>query len=218
MDEQDQDYLELEDDFYETEEPARDHSGVENADDPVLLYLREIGGIEILDAEDEFRLAVLIQAGRSADQYLENNIIETGEEVLQDFSDHWFEYLKELSAYNKSNPEEIPVADLKKLLADALTISPVESQKKTFYLYAYMNQEDPAQEQKPQDKRWKKVFSPLFDSFLALCLMTKELNKAVSDFYADQGTLPFADDERNRLEKWLKVRGKSEKIMLYVQE
>ncbi|MBR5454605.1 MAG: hypothetical protein IKV60_02295, partial [Rikenellaceae bacterium] len=31
-------------------------------------------------------------------------------------------------------------------------------------------------------------------------------------------TLPFADDERNRLEKWLKVRGKSEKIMLYVQE
>jgi uncharacterized hydrophobic protein (TIGR00271 family) len=31
-------------------------------------------------------------------------------------------------------------------------------------------------------------------------------------------TLPLADEERSRLEKWLKVRGKSEKIMLYVQE
>ena len=31
-------------------------------------------------------------------------------------------------------------------------------------------------------------------------------------------TSPLADEERSRLEKWLKVRGKSEKIMLYVQE
>ena len=152
MSEQDQDYMEMQDDFYGNDEPIRDHSSVENADDPVLLYLREIGGIEILDARDEFRLAVLIQAGRCADQYLENDVVETGVEVLQDFSDHWLEYLKELSDYNKSNPEEIPVADLRQLLEDAFTISPVESQKKEFSLYQYMIRYNPGQEQKSQDK------------------------------------------------------------------
>lgn len=194
MSEQDQDYMEMQDDFYGNDEPIRDHSSVENADDPVLLYLREIGGIEILDARDEFRLAVLIQAGRCADQYLENDVVETGVEVLQDFSDHWLEYLKELSDYNKSNPEEIPVADLRQLLEDAFTISPVESQKKEFSLYQYMIRYNPGQEQKSQDKRWKKVFSPLFDGFLALCLMSKKINHAVGSFYEEQGTLPFADD------------------------
>lgn len=194
MSEQDQDYLEMQDDIYESEELIRDHSSVENADDPVLLYLREIGSIEILDAEDEFRLAVLIHAGRCADQYLENDVIETGVEILQDFSDHWLEYIRELSNYNKSNPNEIPVADLKRLLEDALTISPAETQKKEFTLYQYMMKCGPAQDQKTQDRRWKKVFSPLFDGFLSLCLMSKRINRAVGSFYEEQGTLPFTDD------------------------
>ena len=85
MSEQDNDYFDLQNDYFDSDKSVRDHSSVENADDPVLLYLREIGGIDILDAEDEFRLAVLIHAGRAADQYLENDIIENGEEVLQDF-------------------------------------------------------------------------------------------------------------------------------------
>lgn len=194
MSEQDQDYLDQQDDYFETDKASQDHSSVENADDPVLLYLREIGGIEILDPEDEFRLAVLIHAGRASDQYLENDIIETGVEVLQDFSDHWLEYLKELSAYNGLYSEELPVIDLDTLLADALQISPVESQKKDFALYQYMIRWNPPQEQKIRDKQWKKVFSPLFDGFLALCLMSKRINRAVGAFYREQGTLPFADD------------------------
>ena len=194
MSEQDNDYFDLQNDYFDSDKSARDHSNVENADDPVLLYLREIGGIDILDAEDEFRLAVLIHAGRAADLYLENDIIENGEEVLQDFSDHWLEYLRELTSYNKSYPEAVPVIDLNELMDDAQMISPVESQKRVLTLYKYMIQGTPPQEQKAQDKHWKKVFSPLFDGFLALVLMTRRINKAVGTFYKEQGTLPFADD------------------------
>ena len=96
MDEEDREYFDLQDDGFEPEEPAGDHSMVENADDPVLLYLREIGGIEILSAEDEFRLAVLIRAGKAADRYLENDIDETGVEVLDEFTLLWNEYISGL--------------------------------------------------------------------------------------------------------------------------
>ena len=194
MSEQDNDYFDLQNDYFDSDKSVRDHSSVENADDPVLLYLREIGGIDILDAEDEFRLAVLIHAGRAADQYLENDIIENGEEVLQDFSAHWLEYLRELTSYNKAYPDEMPMIGLNDLLDDALAISPVESQKRDFTLYKYMIQGTPPQEQKEQDNHWKKVFSPLFDGFLALVLMSKRINRAVGSFYKEQGTLPFSDD------------------------
>lgn len=199
MEEDNQEFFDLQDDFLDGDEKTRDHFIGDNADDPVLLYLREIGGIEILEAKDEFRLATLIRAGKSADSYLENDIIETGEEVLEDFSDNWLNYLKELSEFNKSSPCEMPVADLNLLLKDALEITPVESQQGEFTLYSYMNMGIPDQSQKAQDKRWKMVFSPLFDSFLALCLMSKRLNLAVSTFYAEQGTLPFTDDLSRKL-------------------
>ncbi|MBR6091043.1 MAG: sigma-70 family RNA polymerase sigma factor, partial [Anaerolineaceae bacterium] len=157
------------------------------------------GGIEILEAKDEFRLAVLIRAGKSADCYLENNVIENGTEVLQDFSENWLSYLKELTAYNKTRPEELAVADLAQLLDDALVMSPVESQEGDFALYSYMNLGNPVPDQKTQDRGWKKVFSPLFDAYLALCLMSENLNRAVRTFYVGQGTLPFADDLPRRL-------------------
>lgn len=194
MSEADQIYNDMQDDDFDMEGPGKDHSMVENADDPVLLYLREIGGIEILSAEDEFRLAVLIQAGKAADRYLENDIDETGVEVLEEFSALWHKYLAALDAFNKTAAEVVPVMDLQKLLTDALTISPVESQGARLALYDYMYLGNPSQDPRAQDKKWKKAYSPLFDGFLCLCLLTEEQNKAVSTYYAEHNTLPAAVD------------------------
>ena len=160
MSEQDQDFFDFQNDIFEPEEPAHDHSMVENADDPVLLYLREIGGIEILNAEDEFRLAVLIQAGKVADRYLENDIEETGVEVLEEFTDLWQEYLAGIAVFNKSAAAPVPIIDIKRLLSDALMISPVESQGSHLVLYDYMNLGNPSQDPRLQDKKWKRAFSP----------------------------------------------------------
>lgn len=68
-----------------------------------------------------------------------------------------------------------------------------------FALYSYMNLGNPVPDQKTQDRGWKKVFSPLFDAYLALCLMSENLNRAVRTFYVGQETLPFADDLPRRL-------------------
>ena len=189
MSEHEQDFFDLQDEPFETDETAVDHSMVENHDDPVLLYLREIGDIEILNAEDEFRLATLIQAGKAADRFLECDDAAVGKMILQEFTAYWNNYRELLEKFNAKSSEPVPEADLPQLLAEAESISPVESQEEQFTLYTYMNLNS------VQDPKWKKVFQPLFDAFLCLCLFPKELNRAVSDFYSDhEGLLPEASD------------------------
>ena len=201
----------MQNDYFEPDEPIHDHSMVENADDPVLLYLREIGSIEILQAEDEFRLAVLIQAGKAADRYLENDIEETGVEVLDEFTSLWNDYLTALAAYNSAK-ESIPTVDLLQLLSDALLISPAESQGSHLTLYDYMNLGNPSQDPRTQDKKWKKAFSALFDGFLSLCLLTERQNKAVSSFYSENGILPAAKQLHSDIFSYEETQNRFRKI------
>ena len=189
MSEQDRDYYNLEEEPFELDDSAVDHSMVENHDDPVLLYLREIGDIEILNAEDEFRLAVLIRAGKTADRYLECEEGSAGRLILNEFRTCWEEYLDRLEGFNSDLTEPVPAADLLELLSDALSVSPVESQETPFALYSYMNLYS------VQNEKWKKVFRPLFDSFLCLCLLPEGLNRAVADSYsAHNGRIPEQED------------------------
>ncbi len=212
MSQQDLDYFDIQDDFFEPDEPVSDHSMVENADDPVLLYLREIGSIEILTAEDEFRLAVLIQAGKAADRYLENDIDETGIEVLEEFAELWNKYLKALEDFNAAAADPVPVMDLCRLLSDALTISPAEAQGARLALYDYMYLGNPSMDPRAQDKKWRKAYSPLFDAFLSLCLLTDEQNRAVGTYYTEHGVLPAAADLPADIFSYEKTQNRFRKI------
>ena len=191
MSEEDQDYYDIQDDPYDREEPVVDHSAVDNADDPVLLYLREIGDIEILSAEEEFRLAVCIQAGKAAEPYLEMEAEAAGAEILRDFSAYWDKYLAEYGKFTAAHKTDVPVADLGELLSDALVLlAPIEGRKSPHALYAYMNYNDML-----QNKAWQAVFSPLFDGFLRLSLMHEELNRAVGEYWsAHEQRIPAPED------------------------
>ncbi len=189
MSEQGQEYYNLEDADFETDDSAVDHSMAENHDDPVLLYLREIGDIEILSAENEFRLAVLIRAGKTADRYLECEDGPAGPMILRDFRACWQDYQSQLTVFNSGMEDPVPAADLHQLLADALSISPAESQEEHFTLYGYMNLYS------VQDEGWKKVFRPLFEAFLRLCLFPEALNRAVDESYTvHDGRIPEEED------------------------
>ena len=189
MSEEERDFYDIQDEMFDREEPAVDHSSVDNADDPVLLYLREIGDIGILSAEEEFRLAVCIQAGRAADRFLEMDPEAAGGAVLEEFSGKWTEYLEKYRAFTEENGGNIPPADLPRLLEDALVLLPADGRKKAHTLYAYMNYENML-----QDKAWQTVFSPLFDGFLCLSLMPEALNRALGEFYTAEGRIPAPED------------------------
>ncbi|NIV28874.1 MAG: hypothetical protein GWN58_04975, partial [Anaerolineae bacterium] len=55
-------------------EPLNDLSNVfDAASDPVRMYLREIGQVPLLSADDEVRLAKAINKGMEAEERLSNN-------------------------------------------------------------------------------------------------------------------------------------------------
>ena len=139
MSESDRELQDYQEEPFEEDGSSFDHSMVENHDDPVLLYLREIGDIEILHAEDEFRLAVLIQAGRAADRYLEEGDGQTSRKILREFTAFRNEYRSLLGRFNRKAGSPAPEADLSVLLTDAASISPAESREEHFALYTYMN-------------------------------------------------------------------------------
>ena len=177
MSEQDQDLFDFKDDGFEPEETGVDHSAVENPDDPVLLYLREIGDIGILTAEEEFRLAVLIRAGKAADRFLEPDVSDPGREIYEEFCGLWAQYrtCRETRA--------LPDAGLTQLLADAAAISPSESPKESLVLFSCMDPE--------ADEKRKAALRLLFDGFIDLCLFPLPLNEAVSAYCREhEGRLP----------------------------
>ena len=189
MSEEERDFYDIQDEMFDREEPAVDHSSVDNADDPVLLYLREIGDIEILSAEEEFRLAVCIQAGKAADHFLDMDPETVPAAILSEFSGLWAEYLEKHRNFIGNHGMDIPVADLHKLLEDALILLPADERKNEHALYAYMNHENML-----QDKDWQKVFSPLFDGFLRLSLMPEALNRALGEYFSGENRVPAPED------------------------
>lgn len=190
----DEDFLDSEE-YYEGEDASAGlHPGLDGADDPLMLYLREIGGIEVLDAADEFRLAVLMRAGKAADVYLENDVDETGTEVLAEFTGLWNEYLRCLGLLNGNAPAGVPQADLLGLLDDALNIVPVGVRGVRLGIYDYMFLGPASGSDEVREGWWKGAYSALFDGFLSLCLLTEAQNRAVRDFYGKRGMLPSADD------------------------
>ena len=176
MSEQDLELFDLQDDDYDPGDTSADHSMVETPDDPILLYLREIGDIEILEADDEFRLAVLIQAGKAADFYLESAGPDTGKCIYEDFRKLWGDYMSRLAVFNSGAADPVPPADLSLLFADAAALSPAVSEDPCV-LYCCMN---PVPE---RYQEWKEVFQPLFDGFIRVCLFPEELNKAAAAYY-----------------------------------
>ncbi len=191
MSESDQDFYEIQDNGFEPEDAPVDHSEAYSADDPVLLYLREIGDIEILKAEDEFRLAVLIQAGKAADRLLEADPEEAGALNYTDCAELWKRYLTLLADFSKDGPCPVPAADLRVLLTDAKEITPKETREEPFLLYTCMNPFGEQKLQKETDKQWKTVYQPLFDAFIDLCLMPAELIDTILALPGrDEGTLP----------------------------
>ena len=66
----------------EPEEPTEEMEGSELIDDPVRMYLREIGRVTLLKAADERRLAQQLHSGKHVDK-LEKEILDATERPVQ---------------------------------------------------------------------------------------------------------------------------------------
>ena len=86
------------------------------SEDPVRLYLKEIGRIDLLDADSEFRLAARIEADRLLDHVIINSQIETKtpgyytaiySTVVDLLYESWKQFLGDVDTFNQSEAPDI---------------------------------------------------------------------------------------------------------------
>lgn len=155
-------------------------------DDPVLLYLREIGDIELLNAESEFCLAVCIRAGKSADAYADSPVPEVGTALYESFTASRNQYTQKLAAYNEKHGSAEPLADLSVLIHEARSLFTDTIPASTSELY-----KDMQLTREERSAEWQKLSSDLFDAFLCLCLMPDSMKDELDEYAAlHDGRLP----------------------------
>ncbi|MBT4310320.1 MAG: sigma-70 family RNA polymerase sigma factor [Anaerolineae bacterium] len=134
--------------------------------DPVRLYLREIGRVELLDVNSEFRLATMVEGNRlvqslsrqaiQADISVEVNIYR---KIMADLLVFW----KALKKADAKNESDLP--DLGLMLAEAQSLHHGWEMDTPSYTRAYLNKGEWG-----RDKRWDHLANQVYGLFLCFYL------------------------------------------------
>lgn len=195
----------LEDPLKILEDPA---VAVELSEDPVRLYLKEIGQIHLLDADSEFRLAAMIEAERFVDtlrqhvggQSKQDEITALFESLADKTIISWNRLVEDARGYNHSEPP-----DLSLVLAEAQQLRRTWQIVEPSYLRHYLDNG-----QWGKDSLWDAVARNAFNLFLALHLLPTPLANKLLEQVRKTGqmppldflikNLPQVDDLENELE------------------
>ncbi len=144
-----------------------EHLSAELSDDPVRLYLHEIGQVELLSVDSEFRLAVQIEAGRLLQVFSRH---ETRREattpggiyhsILRELSIKWGRLMEDAGDLRADLP------DLALTLAESQALHAGWQSAAPSYLRSYL-----ATEQWGRDKLWDELARKAFAVFLCLYLL-----------------------------------------------
>ncbi len=161
---------------------------VELGDDPVRLYLKEIGRVDLLDSDQELWLAVRMDAHRKL-RIMKSNIGGLGRTVVDgdtihrllfdDLRSAWKEVLEEIKKYSQSRP------DLHLILEEARQLRQTWQGDAPSYLRAWLDNglwgTDPS---------WERVAQSAIDVFLAFYLMLIEIQERLTKRLSDGKGLP----------------------------
>jgi RNA polymerase primary sigma factor len=142
---------------------------VELSDDPVRLYLREIGGIDLLDPDQEFWLATQMEASRRVESLTRQHpLIRKGDSLPQGIYKALYEEL--LTAWKRVVEDTLRLGfdlpDLRLILGEAQMLRQTWASDTPSYLHAYLDNglwgKDPL---------WDGVARNAFTVFVCLYLM-----------------------------------------------
>ncbi len=178
----------LEDPLKILEDPA---VAVELSEDPVRLYLKEIGQIHLLDADSEFRLAAMIEAERlvgvlqqhtggagSAINY-EALYVNLAERAILS----WNRLVEDARGFNQGDPP-----DLSLVLAEAQQLRRAWQMAEPSYLRHYLDNG-----QWGKDPLWDALARNAFNLFLTLHLMPVSLAAKLLDEIRKTGQMPAVE-------------------------
>jgi RNA polymerase primary sigma factor len=143
----------------------------ELSEDPVRLYLREIGQVKLLDADSEFRLATLIEADRLIAAFLRRPQLPRGTvsgNIYRDIGGELFTAWERLEDDARRIECELP--DLSLLLVEAQALQSGWEIKEPSYLRAYLDNGLWG-----QDPTWDSMVRKAFSVFMCLYLLPAPL-------------------------------------------
>lgn len=189
MIEPDEDSLALVDEFEEDEEalPIRTPEvAAELSEDPVRLYLREIGQVKLLDPDNEFRLSTVIEAHRMAEAFLRRSRKGSSQAagnvyraILNELLTSWERLAEDAHRLEKDLP------DLPLLLAEAQALRSAWETDAPSYLRAYLDNglwgQDPA---------WDSMVRKAFSVFLCLYFLPTEFAQWLMKYLEQHHGLP----------------------------
>jgi RNA polymerase primary sigma factor len=178
--------LALEDPLEILEDPAL---AAELSEDPVRLYLREIGQISLLDADSEFRLAACIEADRRLDA-LQKHIDSRGNgngrykalflAVCEDLLTSWERVKQDAARLEHTAPP-----DLQLVLAEARLLRQTWQSKSPSYVRSYMDSGPWG-----HDTFWDGLVRNVFNLFLDLYLLPDAAAQALTQWTETELELP----------------------------
>jgi RNA polymerase primary sigma factor len=170
------------------------------ADDPVRMYLKEIGQVQLLDPDRETWLSSQIAAFNLLSSITEQMAMETGEDpepcdVLQVIYHHlltnWQNLLDQIAGFDVTPP----VIDL--LIGEAQNLRRSWNGETPSYVRVYLEQADWG-----RDDRWNRVAASIFQVFQALYLIPAPLQDQLADFYQTQGDWLDIDTFGQWIQNW----------------
>jgi len=166
---------------------------IELSEDPVRLYLKEIGQINLLDTDSEFRLAARI----SADQYLQlhlQRVKETKQEknlyqalyvgLYEHMLTSWQRFKEDV---HRLSSEDIP--DLTLILSEAQYLRNTWSNDEPSYIHNYLDHDG----RWGKDPIWDEAVRHAFDVFQCLYMLPEKLSSKLLEYVTKKGHFP---DER----------------------
>jgi RNA polymerase primary sigma factor len=168
------------------------------SEDPVRLYLKEIGRIDLLDADSEFRLAARIEAERLLDQILININIGKGVSgyytaifvtVVDMLYESWKNFLGDVDTLAQG---DIPDIDL--VLLESQLLRRTWQADEPSYLRSYLDNG-----MWGKDSKWDGLVQHAFKGFLCLFLLPEETSNKLIRYLQEKKKLP----RRSSFDKFL---------------
>jgi RNA polymerase primary sigma factor len=165
------------------------------ADDPVRMYLKEIGQVQLLDPDRETWLSAQIASARfleTVNQHLIENERERFQtppephELLLVIYEHMLTHWQQVQTIIASLDVETPHIDL--LIGEVQNLRYTWNSQEPSYVRMYLEQGDWG-----RDDTWNQVAASLFEVFQALYLIPQPLQDRLNAVYVEQGTWPDFD-------------------------
>ncbi len=175
--------------------PQQPELAAELADDPVRLYLREIGEVKLLDADSEFRLATMIEAKRQVGA-MRSRPVRKGTSsatgiylsLLSELVTSWKRFAEDAKRMERGMP------DLCRMLQEAQALHHSWESETRSYLRSIL-----ASELWGRDPLWDSMVRKAYSVFLCLYLLPEDFAKWLSHHVAECRRLPAQSTLRGRL-------------------